>query len=185
VERVEALRNRIGGRGARRAFNRRIEAAQDVLRRDQEELARWDSTLQQLRRLERTADAAGVLSPDRILEEARALVARVELLRFAAPIEPIGDAATVLEALRESLDAAARRIASQSAGLDEATALVERFTNRAETEFMERKFSVAKLPCTVCRLVSATPAGVQYDVSYNSVAKTLLDQPELATLNRG
>ena len=57
--------------------------------------------------------------------------------------------------------------------------------DRAETEFMERKFSVAKLPCTVCRLVSATPAGVQYDVSYNSVAKTLLDQPELATLNRG
>jgi hypothetical protein len=57
--------------------------------------------------------------------------------------------------------------------------------DRAETEFMERKFSVAKLPCTVCRLVSATPAGVQYEVSYNSAARTLLDQPEQATLNRG
>jgi hypothetical protein len=57
--------------------------------------------------------------------------------------------------------------------------------DRAETEFMERKFSVAKLPCTVCRLFSATPAGVQYEVSYNSAARTLLDQPEQATLNRG
>jgi DNA repair exonuclease SbcCD ATPase subunit len=128
VERVEALRNRIGGRGARLAFNRRIEAGQNVLRRDEEALARWDSMLQQLRRLERTASAAGVLSPDRIIEEARALAARVELLRLAPSIEPIGDAATMLEALRESLDVVARRIAEASARLDEATALSERFT---------------------------------------------------------
>lgn len=127
VERVEALRNRIGGRGARLAFNRRIEAEQNVLRRDQEALARWDSRVQQLRRLQRTASAAGVLSPDRILEEARALAARVELHRLAPSIGPIGDAAPMLDALREALEAAARRIALQSAGLDEATVLAERF----------------------------------------------------------
>ena len=46
--------------------------------------------------------------------------------------------------------------------------------DRAETEFVERKFSAAGLPCTVVQLISAAPGGVSYEVRNNTAASEIL-----------
>lgn len=46
--------------------------------------------------------------------------------------------------------------------------------DRAETEFVERKFSATGLPCTVVQLVADTPDGVSYEVRNNAAAREVL-----------
>lgn len=46
--------------------------------------------------------------------------------------------------------------------------------DRAETEFVERKFSAAGLPCTVVQLISAAPGGVSYEVRNNAAASEII-----------
>ena len=46
--------------------------------------------------------------------------------------------------------------------------------DRVETEFIERKFSAADLPCTVLQLIAESPAGVSYEVRNNTAAQEIL-----------
>jgi len=51
--------------------------------------------------------------------------------------------------------------------------------DRAETEFLERKFTAAQLPCTVVQLISDSPTGVAYEVRNNVIAREALQAAEL------
>jgi len=51
--------------------------------------------------------------------------------------------------------------------------------DRAETEFLERKFTAARLPCTVVQLISEAPKGVTYEVRNNAPAREALQATQL------
>ena len=48
--------------------------------------------------------------------------------------------------------------------------------DRVETEFLERKFSAAGLPCTVLQLVSDSPDGISYEVRNNWPARDIVEK---------
>ena len=51
--------------------------------------------------------------------------------------------------------------------------------DRAETEFVERKFSAGGIPCTVVQLIAESPEGVSYVVRHNEAAQKLLPASSL------
>ena len=51
--------------------------------------------------------------------------------------------------------------------------------DRAETEYLERKFTAARLPCTVVQLTSDSPMGVTYEARNNAAASEALRAAEL------
>lgn len=51
--------------------------------------------------------------------------------------------------------------------------------DRAETEFVERKFTAAGIPCTVVQLIAESPVGVSYEVRHNEAAQKLLPASNL------
>jgi DNA repair exonuclease SbcCD ATPase subunit len=51
--------------------------------------------------------------------------------------------------------------------------------DRAETEFIERKFSAACVPCTVVQLIADSPRGVTFEVRNNAPARDALREREL------
>ena len=51
--------------------------------------------------------------------------------------------------------------------------------DRAETEFVERKFTAAGIPCTIVQLIAESPEGVDYEVRHNEAAQMLLSESSL------
>lgn len=50
--------------------------------------------------------------------------------------------------------------------------------DRAETEFVERKFTAASLPCTIIQLMADSEDGVTYEVRHNASAQRLMKDPK-------
>lgn len=89
VEKLEEIRRRLRGKSATIAINRKSESLGDVLSQYEEELARWDSLIERLRRLEGLSEASGALSRDQILAAAKQL-----LINLAHPLKKESSAAT-------------------------------------------------------------------------------------------
>ncbi len=51
----------------------------------------------------------------------------------------------------------------------------------AETDFIERKFTAAALPCVVVQLLGDSPEGVRYETRANTFARSALDGPSERT----
>jgi DNA repair exonuclease SbcCD ATPase subunit len=54
--------------------------------------------------------------------------------------------------------------------------------DRAETEFIERKFTAACLPCTIVHLLADSEEGVTYEVRHNEMAQKLMNNSKQLSL---
>lgn len=79
IDRLEAVRNSLGGRATVNAFNRRIERDAKEVQEWKERLTSWQVLVERTTRLQRIADAAGALSKDSVLVDVATLEARTAL----------------------------------------------------------------------------------------------------------
>lgn len=119
VDRYEVLRNRLGGRATTSAFNKRVDEARQSVVTAEEQLARWDLSLDRLRRLEESAAGQGALSPDKILFEVQALAERFSLVA-TAPLTITGvDPSDATRTVRAAFDEEGRLVALRLAALEQ------------------------------------------------------------------
>ncbi|TPG48081.1 AAA family ATPase [Sphingomonas glacialis] len=119
VDRYEVLRNRLGGRATTAAFNKRVEEARQSVAIAEEQLARWDLSLDRLRRLEESAAGQGALSPEQVFFEVQALAERFSLVA-ATPVTMIGtDPTDGTRSVRAAFDEEARLVTLRLAVLEQ------------------------------------------------------------------
>lgn len=85
VDRVNYIRDRLGGQAARMAFNRRIRQAEDNLEQARKALANWRELSEQLQRTRSLARVRDAMSPTKVIETCIQVILSFEPLSDPAP----------------------------------------------------------------------------------------------------
>ena len=135
VEKLENIWKRLRGRSATIALNRRQEASEEKLRQRKDELARWDESVQRLRRLESRAEVSGHLTKEEIRAAADLLREQVEALTRSTTFEVPVNLPELISGLRSPILNAAEDVRARQARIDSVAALpalYEELCNRKE-----------------------------------------------------